>query len=68
MLSHAGSFFFLKMAPAHFEALDPSETVLYAWKLSLEVIYQNNKYPDGSDLTKKFYDVTLQIKKSYADT
>ena len=25
---------FKKMAPVHFEALDPIETVLYAWKLS----------------------------------
>ena len=29
---------FQKMAPAHFEALDPSETELYAWKLAS--IYQ----------------------------
>ena len=39
--------------PVHFEALDPSEIVLYAWKLSSDIhIYQNNKYPDGLRLTK----------------
>ena len=26
-----------RAAPVHFEALDPSETVLYAWKLSIDM-------------------------------
>ena len=39
-----------KMTPVHFEALGPSETVLMHG--NYQVIYQNNKYPDGLDLTK----------------
>ena len=37
------------MAPVLFEALDPSETVLYG-KLSSDI--PNNKYSDRPDLTK----------------
>ena len=55
---------FKKMALVHFEALDPSEAVLYAG--NYQVICQNHKYPDGPELTK-FLCVTLQIKKKYAD-
>ena len=28
---------FKKMAPVHFEALDPSETALYVWNLSSDI-------------------------------